>query len=110
MITDPVILATVTSALSVLGLKAIDGVLSEAGKDLWKTVKQRLCWSADPSPDNLATGIAARLKDDPTLTNQLAELLKSQPEAGTASALVGNIQAGKVVVAGTVNVSGDFKM
>jgi hypothetical protein len=110
MTTDPVLLATVTTGLSTLGLKAVDGVLTEAAKDLWSIVKKRLGWTADPSPDNLATGIAARLKDDSNLANELAELLKCHPQAGIASALVGNIQGGTVVVAGTLNVSGDFKM
>ena len=107
---DPVTLATVTSALSYLGLKAADGALSKVGQDLWNTVKNRFGWTNNPSPENLAVEIATRLKDDESLTNELTDLLKSQNQVGNASALVGRIEAGKVVVAATINVSGDFKM
>jgi hypothetical protein len=110
MPTDPVLLATVTSALCYLGQTALAGAVSEAGKELWQLAKQRLGLTADPSSEDLAVNIAKRLKDDPALTNELADLLKSKPEAGNASAMVGRIEAGKVVVAGTINVSGDFKM
>jgi hypothetical protein len=110
MVTEPVTLAVVTSALTHLGLKAIDGTLSEAGKDLWKNVKERLGLTIDPSPEDLPASIGSRLKNDGTLTNQLTELLRSHAGAGKASALVGHLQADKVVVAGTLNVTGDFKM
>ena len=94
-----------------LAIKAADGTISEAGKDLWKTVRARLGWSADPAPESLAVDIAERLKDDQALASELAELLQSKPDqAGDASLLVGRIKAGKVVVAGTINVSGDFRM
>jgi len=108
---DPVTLAVVTTGLSHLALKATEGTVSEAGKDLWAIVREKLGWTADPKPDSLAVRIAERLQDDSALTSELAELLRSKPDqAGTASLLVGRIKAGKVVVAGTVNVSGDFRM
>jgi hypothetical protein len=108
--TDPITLAVVTAALTHLGLKTVEGTVSEAGKDLWRTVKNRLGWAADPAPDDLAVRIASQLRDDDSLTNELADLLHSRREAGNASALVGRIKAGKVIVAGSVNIGGDFKM
>lgn len=110
MITDPAALATITAALTLLGVKAVEGTVTEAGKDLWKTVRKLLGWNSDPPADSLAPRIALRLRDDEALTIRLAELLRSHPEAGTPSLMVGSIQAGKVVVAETLNVSGDFSM
>jgi hypothetical protein len=110
MTTDPVLLSTVTAALSFLAQAVIAGTISEAGKELWLSAKQRLGFTADPPPDELAVSIAVRLKDDPALASELAELLKSEPRAGQASLMVGRIEAGKVIVAQTLNVAGDFKM
>jgi hypothetical protein len=110
MATDPVLLATITSALCYLGQTAITGAISQAGKDLWQSAKQRLGLTTDLSSEDLPVSIAERLKNDPDLTNELAELLKSEPAAGNASLMVGRIEAGKVVVAGTLNVAGDFRM
>jgi hypothetical protein len=110
MATDPVLLATVTSALCYLAQATIAGAVSQAGKDLWQSAKHRLGLSTDPSSEDLAVNIADRLKNDPGLTTELAELLKSEPAAGSASLTVGRIEAGKVVVAGTLNVVGDFRM
>lgn len=110
MTTDPVLLSTVTAALSFLAQTVIAGGVSEAGRQLWLSAKQRLGFTGDPPPEELAVSIAVRLKDDPALASELAELLKSEPGAGKASLMVGRIEAGKVIVAGTLNVSGDFKM
>jgi hypothetical protein len=107
---EPVTLAAVTSALTLLGSEAAKGIISESGKDLWKIAKERFGWSTDPPADSLAIDIANRLKGDESLTNELAELLKSRPDVGVASALVGRIEAGKVIVASSISVSRDFKM
>jgi hypothetical protein len=59
---DPVTLAVVTSAVSYLALKVVEGTTSEAGKDLWSSVRRRLGLSADPSPDKCQwTRIVTRL-------------------------------------------------
>jgi hypothetical protein len=110
MVTEAVMLATVTTALTQLGLKALEGTLSQAGKDLWTTITHKLGWTADPSADSLPTAIATRLKDDDALTTDLVALLKAHPQVGTASAIAGHIQAKNVVTAGTIDNSGTFNM
>jgi hypothetical protein len=108
---DPVVLAVVSSAVTQLALKVIEGSSSEAGKDLWKAVKKRLGWATNPPVDSLSIEIANRLKDDEKLTNEVTDLLKGKPsEVGAASALVARIEASKVVVAHTMTVEGDFRM
>src|SRR4051794_5353767 len=109
---DPVILYGIaTSALTMLGTEVAREAISEAGKDLWSQVKKRLGLLAEPAPDQLAIEIATRLKDDPALTAELLDMVRSKSAAaGTASMLIGNVKAERSFVAGTVNVSGNFNM
>ena len=97
---DPLTLATVTAALTLLGTEAAKGAASAVGKDVWGKVKSLFGWTAKPAPAQLPAGIAERLQKDDVLLSQVVELLKQQP-TGTASAMVGSIVAGKVVVIGT---------
>jgi hypothetical protein len=117
---DPVVLATVTSAVTVLAREA--GALatteagkafaSEAGKTLWGTVRNLLGWKEDPKPASLAIDVAHALQKNPDLLTQVVELLKAHESQGdgAARALVERIDAKKVVVVHTMNISGDFKM
>jgi hypothetical protein len=108
---DPVILATVTSAITLVATEVTKGAASEAGKALWTKIKGMFGWSTDPSPPDLAADIARKLANDAELTKKIVELLKAQPENDQrASSLVRNIDAEKVVVAGKIEVSGDFIM
>lgn len=99
---DPITLATVTAALTTLATECGKNAASEAGKDLWDQVKSLFGWKAEPPPSELAPDIARRLQADDALLKRVVGLLQERP-AGTASALVGSIQAGKVVVATTIN-------
>jgi hypothetical protein len=110
MVSESVMLATLTSALTQLGLEALNGTLAEAGKDLWRTVKHKLGWAVDPSQESLAPAIATRLKDDDALATELVALLQAHPQVGTASAIVGHIQANNVITAGTLNNPGTINM
>ncbi len=108
---DPVILATVTSAILLIATEVMKGAAGDAGKTLWSNIKGMFGWSQDPSLPDLAPQIATRLAKDPELTKKLVELLQKHPEESPmASTLVGKIDAQKVVVVGTMNVSGDFNM
>jgi hypothetical protein len=99
---DPVVLATVTSALTTLGMESLKGIGSSAGKDLWAKVRSVLGWKADPAPEQLAPMIAQRLADDPELTTRLTDLLKGNPSE-IAGQMVGSIIGGKVVVSRELN-------
>lgn len=95
---DPVSLASITSAIAVLGNDYLKGVASEAGKSTWNQVKALLGWSSDPAPAEIPEKVAAAVKDSPDITERLLELLKNSPP------LVGKItvgSGGKVVVIGT---------
>jgi hypothetical protein len=102
--------ATVTSALTILGLKAYEGVISEATKDLWGSIKSKFHWKNDPPKELLAMEIAIALKDNDVLVREVVELLKAKPDAGgDSAALVGHIQATNVVVAHTI-ITKNFNM
>ena len=106
---EPITLATVTSALTVMASEFAKGSLSEAGKDAWSKIKGLFGWKAEPAAAELAPRIAQHLQQDDQLARQVILLLREQP-VGTASTLVGSIDAEKVVVADTINVSGDLNM
>ena len=108
---EPITLATLTAAVTVLATECAKGFAGEAGKSLWSQVKSLLGWGqAEPPPAELADRVARQLQKDPAAAKQLVELLQQTPEAGDASTLVGHIDAEKVVVAGKIEVQGDFKM
>jgi hypothetical protein len=108
---DPITLATITSALTLLSTEVAKGAASEAGKALWTKIKSMLGWAQDPSPSDLAPEIARKLAADSKIAKEIVELLQAQPESNRhASTLVQSIDADKVIVAGEFKVSGDFHM
>jgi hypothetical protein len=108
---DPISLATVTAALTVLATDAIKGVASSAGKDIWGKVKTLFGWKAEPNLNDLAVAIASRLEKDETLLTQIVTLLKSVgPTESTAAAIVGRVDATKAVIVQRLDVAGDFNM
>jgi hypothetical protein len=107
---DPIALATITSALTVVATEVAKGAAGEAGKSLWNEVKSMFGWVQEPNKSDLAPDIAAKLVVDPELAKKVVQLLQAHPQdAGTAAALVGRIQAEKVVVAQRIDV-GQFNM
>jgi hypothetical protein len=95
---DPIVLATLTSGATVLAAECAKGAASEAGKDVWTKIKSLFGWKKEPQLMQLAPTIAQRLQADADLARKLVDLLQ-QDRAGTASTLVGTINADKVVVA-----------
>jgi len=91
---DPITLATVTSAATVLATEVAKGAAGEAGKDVWTKIKSLLGWKAEPAPAELAPSIAATLLEQPALAEQLAPLLQ-QRAAGSAAALAKSIRVGQ---------------
>jgi hypothetical protein len=108
---DPITLATVTAAVSVLAAEIAKGAASEVGKDIWKKIKGLLGWKSDPDPAAVAPTVAEQLQNNNEVASQIIALLKQAPSSDTfASALVQNIDAEKVIVAGRFDVQGDFQM
>lgn len=105
---DPVTLATVTAAVTAVGLDIAKQVASDTTKALWAKVKSVLGWTTDPAPDKLAVEAAKKLAEQPELVAQVTLLLQKTP-AETAGQLVSHIDAEKVVVAGTIHAQ-TFKM
>ena len=108
---DPITLATVTSAVSVLGMECAKGMAGVAGKDLWDKIKSRLGFQGEPKTSELAQSVASRLASDEKLAAEIVALLKEHAGTGSsAGALVGSIDAEKVVVATRIDPHGDFNM
>lgn len=99
---DPILLSTATAALTVLGTEVGKATASEAGKAAWKGALKLFGWDSAPPTPELAQTIAQQLQEKPELAGGVFELLKRE-DVGTAGALVGNIQAEKVIVANEIN-------
>ena len=107
---DPVTLATITSAVTVLASECAKGAAGEAGKDIWGKIKALFTWKDDPPLSSLSEKIAKEIQGDPSVAAQIVELLKSDAGSGNAGTLVSNITAKKVVVAQSIHVQRDFQM
>ena len=89
---EPVTLAVVTSACTVLAKEVAKGAASEAGKSLWNKISSRLFSNSkeNPGSEEIPAKIALKLKDDEELLDELIKLLKSNSEAGSSSSIVQN--------------------
>ncbi len=99
---DPITLATVTSAVTMLATEAAKEVAGGVGKSLWDAVKAKLGWTVEPPAAELAPRIAQQLENNEALANEIVRLLQAQAQQETAitQQLVGQLdasQAGKVV-------------
>ncbi|WP_148282418.1 hypothetical protein [Corallococcus coralloides] len=94
---DPVTLATVTSAITVLGTKVAEGVVGEASKTLWERVLKTFGWSSTPPTEQLAQTTATHLQAHPEQAAQALSILKQ--DTGSVGMLVGRIDAEKVIIA-----------
>jgi len=101
---DPVVLSSLTAAVSVLGSEYLKGIATDAGKSTWKGVKALFGWQSDPVPSEIPEKVTNALAASPEITEKLLELLKTS-QSGTATALVGKLEVsgGKVVVAGSID-------
>jgi len=106
---DPIALAALTSAVTVLAQEVLKGTASEIGKDIWGSVKSLLGFSADPPESKLAIQVAQKLAADQQIASKVANLLQQNP-TGVASTLVGSLNADKVIIIKDQHVDGDFKI
>lgn len=107
---DPVALASITAAVSVIANEYFKNMASEAAKSTWEGVKKLFGWNIDPVPAEVPFKVATALTASPDLVEKLLEIIKADRQA-TSSAMVGNIDAkgGKVIVATTI-VTDTFQM
>ena len=66
-------------------------------------MKSLFGWSAEPEVSDLPAAISSRLERDDRLLQQVLELLKEQ-SVGTASQLVGNIQAKTAITGQNIHI------
>jgi hypothetical protein len=98
---DPLSLATLTTALSVLGQEVAKGTASEAGKKIWARVEKAFGWAGAQKDADLPTKAAAAIQEQPKLAQEVTELLQSlKPNESRAAAIVETINAKNVVVVG----------
>jgi hypothetical protein len=95
---DPVTLETVTTALSFVGHEVAKGSASEAGKALWKKVRDLLGWKSDPPEAAIPQAVAQGIVDQPDLLEKLLSLVEKQADSG-ALAIVQNLRAKNAFVA-----------
>jgi hypothetical protein len=107
---DPVALATVTSAVTMLASEAGKGLAGDAGKDLWGRVRSVLGWKEDPPMQDVAPKVAARLQGDEQAAREIVQLLQGHSSSSGAAAIVGNVSAEKMTVIGQQHVAGDFTL
>lgn len=110
MTLEPVSMAVITSAVTLLGNEYMKGVASEAGKATWTAIKSLFGWASDPSPADIPEKVAAALTTSPEIADELLNILKTM-NAGTPSAMVERIdaQGGKIIVANTI-ITDHFQM
>jgi len=103
MLIDPIALASITSAVTLLGHEYAKGIAGEAGKATWTQIKSLFDWHTDPPVAEIPEKVAGALTASPETAGKLVEILKSQPP-GAVSSLVQNltITGGKVIFAQTV--------
>lgn len=105
---DPVTLATITSGVTVLATECGKGLAGQAGKDTWARIKSLLGWKDDPAPEKLAPAVAERLADDDATAQRVVMLLQENANSvGSGAAIVGTINAEKVMVVKDQTVTGD---
>ena len=108
---EPFTLAAITSAVTTLATEAAKAGASEAGKSAWAEVKKLLGWSSADKGEDVKHRVEKKLAEEPELARQIVLMLQRAPvDVGAPKALVGKIDAEKVVVANVLNVSGDFKL
>lgn len=106
---DPIAIATITSAVSVLANEVFKGTATEAGKDIWEKIKNIFDWKTDPSLETLPVETAQRITSDTELAKTVVKLIQNKA-SGRSSALVGRIDAEKVIVISNQTVEGDFNI
>ena len=101
---DPISLATVTAALTLLATECAKGAASQAGQDLWSKAKSFFGWTKEPAAQELPKAIATRLHPDQSLLDQVITLLRDAKREDASvqniGSMVGSLTAEKVVVVG----------
>lgn len=107
---DPVTIATITSAVTVVAAEVAKGIASAASKDIWSKIKGVLGWSENPNLSDMPIHLAKRLLSDAEIGRKLLEILQTipadvAPDIQVPKSLVDKleIKGGKVVVAGYVH-------
>ncbi len=106
---DPISLAAVTAAVTLLAAECVKGAASAAGKDAWSKIKSLFGWTAEPAARDVARAVAERLQRDESLIQQVVRLLPDEDSGFPVGGLVGSVQATKSVVAGKIETQ-EFRM
>jgi hypothetical protein len=104
---EPVSIATITAALTVLGTEVSKGAASEAGKEAWRKIRQLIGPKSQEAIEHTQAIVTERLESDPNILRELLTLLTSS-QSSSVNQLVGSIDAEKVIVAGSI--TGDIHM
>jgi hypothetical protein len=109
---DPISLATVTAALTLLGTECAKGIASQAGKEIWSKAKGLLGWTTEPDTQELPKAIATKLQVDQALLDKVITLLhdaeKTDASVQMIGSLVGSLTAERAIIA--QKIEGGIKM
>jgi|GEM_PF-3311622 hypothetical protein len=100
---DPVSIAAVTAAVTVLATKFVEGVLAEAGKSLWKRVAPVLGLAESPKPEDLPDmpeKVAQALVERPDALAEVQRILAENPAATGVNITINAKNVGAGYVAG----------
>ena len=75
---DPVVLAMLTSSLTLIAKEATKAVSSQAAKDLWAEAKSLLGFQQVPKDEDLPREIAEVLNNNEALAGKIAKLIQAQ--------------------------------
>lgn len=99
MMIDPVVLSSITAAVSALATDYAKGLGGEAAKSTWASIKSLFGWGSDPELAEIPEKVANTLTVSPEVVPTAVELLKSS-QSGPVSGLVRNlvVNGGKVAI------------
>ncbi len=105
MTIEPLVLSSITAAITLLGQDYAKGLASEAGKNTWTTIRGLFGWNSEPAVAEIPEKVASGLTASPKSQKSWWKLLK-QESTGAASSLIQNltISGGKVIFAQVIHV------
>jgi hypothetical protein len=86
---DPITIATVTAAATVIGVSVLRGTAPDADKAAWDELQEVFGWDKQPTTDDLSATIAYQLINEEDVAGQVVYIIKTNADKNTARLLGG---------------------